>query len=113
MCFRFFGDFVAVVCLFVSVHLGFFLELLLCSLQMQRRTCVSRDFSGLLSCFLGTMVQRQQCVVGSWELAAVGTEESHDGKRTGCTGSPWINNKASWAFLVLQRLKSAPVAQYR
>lgn len=52
-------------------------------------------------------------MVGSGLLgvAAVGTEESLDGKGTGCTGSPWNKNKAFWAFLVLQRPKSAPVAQ--
>lgn len=50
--------------------------------------------------------------MGSGILGACccGTEESHDGEGTGCPGNSWNKNK-SWVFLVLQRPKSAPVAQ--
>lgn len=46
-----------------------------------------------------------------WECAAVGTEKPHDGKVTGCTGGLWNKDRASLAFLVLLRHKSAPVTQ--
>lgn len=45
------------------------------------------------------------CCCGDWVLSWWQEDRMHR------TGSPWSNNKDSWAFLVLQRLKSAPVAQ--
>lgn len=44
-----------------------------------------------------------------WERVAVGTEKSRDGEVTGCIGGLWNKDRASWEFLVLQRLKSSPI----
>lgn len=45
---------------------------------------------------------------GQWVIWSV---QSCDGKVMGCTGGLWKKDRASWAFLVLQRPKSAPVTQ--